>query len=755
MKFGSVTWYLITFALLLMSLSSIALAENSQPAAQEAPRERLKVGLALSGGGAKGAAHVGVLKVLEEHRIPVDYIAGTSIGSYVGGLYAIGYSAAEIEALMLSTDWNQGFSDAVPRESLPYRDKIQRDIYNVPLDLGIRDGEFRAPSGYLRGQTMAQLVRYSVGELPVFDSFDDLAIPYRAIATDLETREEVILDKGDLVTAMLASMTVPGVLNPVEREGRLLVDGGLVNNMPVQLVKDMGADIVIAVDIGAPLLNHDELNSAVKVLEQLANFLTQGGLQKQIALMEEDDVLIVPALHGFGTTDFSRMRESIPLGRTAAEEQIERLEYLALPVEEYQQRRAQKQLYAENWLEESAKPVVRIRIHNSTQASTTLIRETLDLERGQRISADDLNDAINRVYALNRFERVDAEFIDTEVGRELHLAVKPKPWGPNYLDFGLSWEDNFDFKNSLQLDASFTMTDINHQGAYWRTQARLGENRILNTEFYQPFDLTDRFYARAQYRFQDRRWPLVSTDVLSLDFDKRYNNFELGIGTNYSRLGILEIGALYEQGQIISRSLVTQRWNYEMKGGYLAFGYDSLNSVSFPTQGNQVRLAVTVVDEVFTGAGFDGSHVTAMISEFDWKGAIKLGNSSVVGKVSAAYTDKNSDFTSYGSDLGGFLNLSGFLRESIVGPKKVFGALIYQYDLGRSVLNMTQYPLYLGASLEAGNVWQVQDTVNLEELIYSGSLFVGTDTQLGPAALGFGAAQTGDRAVYLFIGRVF
>lgn len=212
---------------------------------------RPKIGLALAGGGAKGSAHVAVIKALEQYRIPVDYIAGTSIGAYVGGLYALGYSADEIKDIMFSVGLEKGYSDAIAREHLHYRNKQQQDKFNIPLELGFRDGQIQLPPGLLLGQSMSNLYLQSIGSIANLNSFDNLAIPFRAIATDLESSQAVVLAKGNLVQSMLASAAVPGALTPVEIDGHLLVDGGMSDNLPIQVVRDMGADIVIAVDISS------------------------------------------------------------------------------------------------------------------------------------------------------------------------------------------------------------------------------------------------------------------------------------------------------------------------------------------------------------------------------------------------------------------------------------------------------------------------------------------------------------------------
>ena len=232
------------FIFILTFIVSVFSYAQSQP----------KIGLVLSGGGAKGAAHIGVLKVIEKNNIPINYIAGTSIGAYVGGLYALGYRVAEIEKIMLNLPWDDSYSDFIPRVLLSVNNKELNDQYNIALRLGFSDGKFKSPSGLLLGQSAGSLLKYSTDVVAKFDSFDHLAIPYRAVASDLVSAKAVVLDKGSITQAMRASAAVPGVVEPVTIDGKLLVDGGITNNMPVDVVKAMGADIVIAVDIGSPLL---------------------------------------------------------------------------------------------------------------------------------------------------------------------------------------------------------------------------------------------------------------------------------------------------------------------------------------------------------------------------------------------------------------------------------------------------------------------------------------------------------------------
>ncbi|MGR3970919.1 patatin [Shewanella sp. 1180_01] len=717
--------------------------------------ERLKIGVVLSGGGAKGAAHVGVLKILEEHNIPVDYIAGTSIGAYVAGMYSLGYSASEVEAIMMGVDWDSGYSDTIPRNILSYRDKQLRDRYNIPLNIGYNEGQVRAPSGLLRGQTMSQLLRQSTDLVQQFGNFDDLAIPYRAVATDLETSLPVVISHGSMVKAMQASATVPGALQPAQIEGKLLVDGGIANNMPVDVVKAMGADIIIAVDIGSPLVKKDKLDSTIAVLDQLSNFLTNASTEKQKLLLTDKDVLIRPAIDALSTTDFTIMPLALTLGKEAANGQLDKLSSMSVSPEEYAAYVEAKQAKGKLLMADVRHSVNEIVFDNQSKVSLNLLTETLNIKPGQAVSKDELNEALKRIYSLNKFERVDAEFVEGEDGRVLTVTTKAKSWGPNYFQLGFNWEDDFNSESAISFDMAYTMTDLTFNGGEWRNEIKLGMEKLFATEFYQPLDRDQQFFSRARYQYDTRNWDLYDNNNRLLTFDKKTHTIELGIGYNYTSQGMIELGLVAERGAIINDAWLLRDLDFSSYGAYFRFGYDSLDSISFPTSGNRVTLNVYVRNEDFDDIIDDNQNEYSVQIEADWKGALSVGNHAFVGKASISTNDNDGMNTLHLSELGGFLNLSGYHKDSLTGAHKVFGAFVYQYDLGRDALGMTDYPLYLGWSLEAGNVWDERSEVTLTDLIYASSLYIGTDTSMGPAAIGFGITDLGDKSFYLFVGKNF
>ncbi len=289
----------------------------------------------LSGGGARGAAHIGVLKVLEAHRVPVDAIAGTSMGAVVGGLYASGLSAADIERVMTSVDWEDAFRDRPARKDLNFRRKLEDQNFLVKFPLGLKGRRFRLPRGLVQGQKLTQILRALTLPVAQIQSFDDLAIPFRAIATDIVTGDRVVLDRGDLTTAMRASLSAPGVFAPVETEGRMLVDGGLSSNLPIDVAREMGVDVLIVVDCGFPLLERGKLDSVATVSNQMLAILIRHNTTAQRKTLTDRDVVIDPALGDFPSLDFTDHARAMKIGEEAARGAAERLAALGLTDPEF------------------------------------------------------------------------------------------------------------------------------------------------------------------------------------------------------------------------------------------------------------------------------------------------------------------------------------------------------------------------------------------------------------------------------------
>ncbi len=712
-----------------------------------------KIGLVLSGGGAKGSAHIGVLKVLEQHNIAVDYITGTSIGAYVGGMYALGYSVEEIEKRMLTLDWDAGYSDTIPRESLHYEEKQRKDQYNIPLKFGYSEEELKTTSGFLVGQTVAQLLKESTDLVAEFDSFDNLAIPYRAVATDLVTSLAVVLDSGSIVDAMRASAAVPGAVQPIDINGMMLVDGGLANNMPIDVVKAMGADIVIAVDIGSSLSSKDQIKMTIDVLNQLSTFLTNATSEAQKKLLQPGDILIRPDVGQLSTTDWSILPQALVLGEQAALLHSKQLQALSLSDEAFAQYQAKKKQRSLKWFSPIEKPITAIHFANQSKVNNTIIKNSFAVEVGQVLNQQALKAAIDRVYALDKFEYVDAEFTDDENGRVLTLITRAKSWGPNYINVGFSMQDNFSQDTTVLLDFSYVLTDITINGGSWRNDLTIGYEKKFATEFYQPLDIEHSFFSRARLQFYQHDWGGENQEGLSDELVKRSLEASMSLGYNIFDNGIAELGLIAEKGNISYKNWTDDEADFASYGFFFHLGYDNLNSINFPTSGNQLSFDLRLGNDQYDQFYFDANTDKSIKYDINWRGAISLEHHTLVGIASYAKVNSENNYTVHVSELGGFLNLSAYQRNELVGAHKLFGALVYHYDLGRDTLGLTDFPLYLGTSLEAGNVWTLAEHINVDDVIYSSSLFLGTDTSMGPVALGFGYAEKGQNSFFLSIGK--
>src|SRR5690606_18548038 len=367
-----------------------------------------RVCLVLSGGGARGAAHVGVLKALEELRVPIDCLVGTSAGAAIGGLYAAGLSPDEIGLFLHQMDWDKALRDGPIRTNLPYRRKQDDAQYLMRLEFGYSKGRLQFPKGFTAGRNLDFLLKTELLRVADIQNFDNLPIPFRAIATDLENGGMVVLKEGDLATALRASMAVPGVFAPVEIDGRLLADGGLVRNLPVDVARAMGADVIIAVNVGSPLASRDELTNIVGLSLQVINILTEQNVADSVRQLGENDILICPDLTEVAADSFDQIEKAIAVGARAAREAANDLRALGVSASEYcrfldNQRTTNKLLEV----------IDDIEVQNNHVVYTRRILSRKEPELGQRLDMRILEADLQRIYEMGEFERVHFGILGT------------------------------------------------------------------------------------------------------------------------------------------------------------------------------------------------------------------------------------------------------------------------------------------------------------------------------------------------------
>ncbi|CAH6827177.1 Serine protease [Vibrio chagasii] len=759
----------ISFQLFAATAAQI---DSSEHVELEQAHKRPTVAVVLAGGGAKGAAHIGVLKALEEMQIPVDYITGTSMGSYVGGLYATGMSADEIESFIYTVDWNRGYRDRVNRSDRRVRDKEYEDRYQLNTDLGLGWGEIKARKGVVQGQNMLRILRETTGNLSPLDSFDDLAIPYRSVATDIIELEEVVIDHGHLVDAMMASMSVPGALPPYEVDGRMLVDGGVTNNMPVDVARAMGADIIIAVDISTNYKGKEDFTTFLAAADQLSNYLVQRSTQEQAETLKDNDVFLQPDVGQMETTEFDKMPSAYEAGYEAAKQHSVELSKLSLSNADYQHYIEDKQK-ARRQLKHGDKTVVdKVVINNNTHYSDKLLENRLNLHSGKVLKTSEIEAKVQDLYALDRFELVTYEFENVDGEDQLTVNVDEKSWGPNYLNFRFFLEDDFSTTSQYSIGVSANFTDINSHGAELRTNVEMGTDKRIEAELYSPFFSSQKLFTSASivYSKQNRNLPVdideieePTLDVTNDYFPMTYSEYigELALGYQPTLWQELKFGARYTNGDVEVASLPSLgSGGYSRIGGFISYRLDTLDNFSLPTEGYFVDLEYLVSHDDFQNdTEINDTELTSesdTVYEFsaNFMAAQSYERHTLVGKVDYGIVEsKNSVFPIDPRELGGFLNLSGIPRNSLIGQNLAYTSLIYRYKWFENDFGLFESPFYVGASIEHGGVWSNNDLKLNEAPMYTaGSVFAGVDSPIGPIILAYGRTEDNYDSVYLIVG---
>jgi NTE family protein len=715
------------------------------------PGKRPKIGLVLSGGGARGITHIGVLKVLDELRIPVDFLAATSMGSIVGGLYASGMPPARMEEIVTSVDWTTLFSDTPPRKELSFRDKQRDTQFPLPLEIGFRDGEFRGFQGAISGGNLELFLHNLTSKADGVKSFDKLPIPFRAVSTDMVSGRPYVFETGPLYEAMRASMSIPGVFSPAEVRGRILGDGGLVDNLPIDVVRKMGADIVIAVNIGTPLSSREQLSSVVGLTSQMINILTEQNVRQQLATLRPGDVLISPDLGALSAIDFTSGKEFIAQGEAAARSAVVQLSALAAPAEAYAEYKA-----AQPKLADSPPPVIGfVRVEGTEYANPKALDAKLDVPLGQPLDTAALETGISRLFGTGEYERIDYRTIDDKGQPGLVIDVHEKSMGPNYLRFGLSYQTDFQGESTFALLVGHRRVWVNSLGAEWQNEIELGRIARAATEFYQPFDIERSGFASIHGSVSNAPRYVFSGSQRVAEYAVQSNNAGVDVGMPLSNVGEIRIGPTYTYYKgsptVAVPDFATARQTDA--GVRVLARWDTLDNAFFPRRG--LRAAFE---------GFYGQR-TQRLGDSPEEVSKRLARADLTANAGFAFTDDSfmnvaGHFGALNRDdpslvnpflLGGFLNLSGLRNGELAGSYLGFGRAVYYYRLAR--VPFIGGSIYAGGSLEAGNVWQQRSNVGVDDLVKAGSVFFAADTFIGPFYFAYGRATGGASSFYVYLGR--
>ena len=680
---------------------------------------RPRVGLVLAGGGAKGGAHVGVLKALEEMNVPIDCIAGTSMGALVGGGYASGIPAAGLEKFVTGIDWKTVVGGAGRRDLQTIEQKRAGVTYSNDIEMGLKDKRVLLPAGIVNTSSIEDLLRTYVARSRAQADFDKLPIPFRAVATDMVTGKMVVLDSGDLATAMRASMAIPGAFAPVVMDKYILSDGGMVRNIPVDVARDLCADVVIVVNLVEEELKPEQLQTATQLVLRSSDVGIMANENLQLESLTAQDIRIDVIMGDITTADFERVPETIPLGEKAARGMVDKLARLAVPAAEYQAWRT-----AVTAGQNIEVRLADVRYEGLQRVNPEYLKQRAEVKPGDDVDTAAISAEAKRMSALQEFESVEYRLTGDPNNPTLEWWPKEKTYGPNYLKFDLGLYGSEGGDLGFVVYAKHTRTWLNSLGAEWRNEVQLGYFNNLSTSLYQPLDIAQRFFVEPKL-FWTRSWEDVFYDNERL---ARYKFSDVGgmldVGVNLNDDAQVRAGYLYtrRKASVETGSPILPEDERYDAGLTLTATYDSRDTPFNPTRGVAAALEYAYVDD-------------ALGADVDWE-RLELGvglalpvRSDVVWMTLAGGTDLNSSIP---PDryfmLGGPGSFPGFELGELRLTDYWTASGSYLWKIA-DLMSIRGQALYAGVRLEAGQVFGRLESLVLpgfddDELIYGGSLYL-------------------------------
>lgn len=710
-------------------------------AQEHPPPTRPKLGLVLSGGGAMGMAHVGAIQTLEKLGIRPDLVVGTSMGSIVGGLYASGMDGAELEHAVETMNWDLIFDTSPPREGLTYREKQLQAAFPVKASVGVAGTRLRSPDALISDANLLLELRRLVRVRAAVPTFDDLPIPFRAVATDIETGQKVVLGRGELAGAMRASMSVPGVFAPYSLDGRLLVDGGMSDNVPIDVAREMGADVVIVVATQTPMLPADQLRSLGGILGQTVTMLILANERQQLATLKPSDVLISVNTGNLTAADFKRGAEFIAIGKAASEKQLGGLQRIA----------ALRPEHPAISIDKPPPTIDYVRVENDSRLSDQILLRRIEPFTGKPMAPDEVGRAMRDIYAMGMFSRVDYRIEEGADGRTgLVVNAVQRPGDANRLRPGVTIAASSESGTEFDFSAELRLVQLDSYGSEARFVGALGERTLFSAEYFKVLDSYQRWFVDVMGVVQKRPIKVYNDTGFRLgEYDASYGVASLALGRQFGTLGEVRIGVDVGSGSAsLQEGDLTPR-DFDLKVGQLLLvaGADTLDNPYFPSRGMSGRLQWTVGLE---GLGSDTDFQTLRLDSIY---AVSSGRQSFNFNISGGDAIQGDLPLVSLFSLGGPFSFPGYSVDELTGESFAVARGMYRYKLTDSSKSVMGVPLYLGATLVVGNVW-ARDAVG-DDVRVGANLFLAADTVIGPVFVTAGASDDGRTAVYFFVGKPF
>jgi len=682
--------------LICLFLTAFAHAQTGSPAQPEEPSTRRpRIGLALSGGGAMGLAEIGVIEWMEENHIPVDRIAGTSMGSIIGAMYATGMSPAEMKAFAEKVDWDEALAPEPAYTQISYRRKQDRREFLIKAPLGLKHG-LNGPNGYNPGQGVGLLLDRIAFPESGISSFDDLPIPFRCVATDMQSGEGLVLHDGSLAQAVRASMAIPGIFTPVEINGRMLADGGMVENIPVETVRAMDADVVIAVELHLPPGDIAQLGTLTGVLSRAVDVMITQNEHRSLALA---NAKVSVDMKGFWVTDYGRVKDLIRLGyNTAASQSAELLQYAI-------QDRGQWQQYLDERNARKRAPIQKVESIVVTRADRDTdqrIQHRLGNDIGKPLDLATLEKQLNRVAGEGQFDHLGYEgFVQNGIP-SLRVTAHEKAYGPPFIDLAVNVQGSGVAAFDFSAGARVTFMDIAHRGGEWRNDLLFGSSNLAASEFYQPIGQSRFFVAPYVFASKFARNSFSGLTRISVFGDERAGG-GLDIGYHSGLRGEFRIG--YEIFDAKLSPLIGAAGLPIVDGSTGQFRaryvWDGQDNPSVPSKGTRV---VAALSRVLQSPG-----VAHPIDQLD----VQTSNFVPLGPKTSLFIDAAGGTTFRGNagpfqvfELGGPFRLGAYFPDEFLGNHYVYLSLGFRREFYR-LPQLVGRKIYWGGWYEAGSAFGV------------------------------------------------
>ncbi len=729
------------YLLVLALIAPLAQAQDSTvlPCRMKNPDDpRPRIGLVLGGGGARGVAHISIIKELERLQIPIDCIAGTSMGSLVGGLYASGMTSSELQTMVETLDWKNILNDDIPRQERSLRRKEDDQLSLAPARPGVSKNGIKLPSGVLSGEKIIMFLTQKTSISAGTIDFNKLSIPFRAVATDIYSGKDVVLSSGNLAMSMRASMSIPGAFTPIEIDGHLLVDGGMVNQVPIDVARDMGADIIIAVDVGTPLEKIDAQSNILAIGNQVIGFLTVGNTERSVATLTEKDILIRPQLGDEVTTtsfDPDKIQLALKIGDEAAASAAPKLTQLSAPNVPVRVVTVSKDQHA---------VVSFITIENKSYYYDSIFENYLAELKGKPINYKHIERIFTEIYGQYPLDLITYEIENRDDKVGLIVTIEPKQTGRYAGEFGMTFNSNQNSQTQFDFTFGLLIAPFNPSGGELRALLTVGDEPELTGSWYQPISPGGKYFTRLIGGYTQNMYKFGSIfEVPVAEYVRNELFIAGGIGRAFSNWGETGIYINLADGNFEKRIGLQSfpEVSYRTRNLGFKFLVDTVDSLYLPRDGTLLNISYIESIESW------GSSDSFRQFNLDYIGTYAFKENAVFGGVRFHQNDGTPELQNW-FEVGGVTKFSGYQFNTVNVENYSLAFVGYNYRLGQLMGRNS----VIGGTVEYGKIWGNTDVLDIEGYQTHGSVFLGFDSWLGLFMLGYGTSDEGASNWFIQLG---